>query len=281
MFGIHGSIIGFGIGDDEVELPAKSVTVAVTGNNIEPGAVSVHKIIPVIVAGVGTHNVPGIVKAAANSTPLHVITIMAVVDAVQVGATGAVVSLVYNADEIVALPAASVVVITGFVTKVPGAVSVHTTFAVVSANDGTQVDPGIVSLAPNSTPLQVINTVLVPFPIVGSDVQVGAKGGVVSVTTGTTTGIGIGADAAVLPAISLIVAVAGKTIEPKEVCVHVTIAVSLAGVGIQVVPGIVNVAANSTELHVITIVVVPVAVQIGIAGATVSTVKIQSMAVGD
>jgi hypothetical protein len=244
--------IGLGIGA-VVVFPAGSLTVAVAGNTSDPGVVSVHLTIPVASAGVGTQVVPGIVTVAPGSTTVHVTTFGDVVDEVHVGATGAVLSTTTGVVVVdgVVLPAGSVVEIAAGNTSDPGVVSVQVTFPSVPAGEGIQVVPGIVTVAPGSTPVQLITTVVVPFVGFGTAVHTGAVGAEVSFVNGVVDGV-------VFPAASdVVTGIVGPVRVPGVVSVQVTLPVASAGVGIQVVPGIVTVAPGSTPIHVTTTAVVP------------------------
>ena len=71
-------------------LPLGSVTVTGPGG-VTAGLVGVQITIPVAVAGVGVHVVPGRVTTLPGVTPLHVTVL--VVDVTQVGGVGGVISL--------------------------------------------------------------------------------------------------------------------------------------------------------------------------------------------
>jgi hypothetical protein len=163
-----------------VTLPAGSLVVAVAGSTNDPGVSSVQTTVPVAVAGVGVQVVPGIVTVSLGVTDVHVTVLGVVVEAVHVGAIGGVTSLMYGTDAGVTLPAGSFTVAVGLDGNVPGVVSVHLTIPVASAGVGTQVVPGIVRVAPGSTPVHVITTAVVPLDGLGVAVHVGAVGAVVS-----------------------------------------------------------------------------------------------------
>jgi hypothetical protein len=180
-----------------------------------------------------------------------------------IGAEGAMLSTYGRIGVGVVFPAGSLVVPGPVGAGSVGLISVQVTVPVDVAGVGTQVVPGIVTVSPGVTPVQV--TVLSRLTL-----QVGAVGGVVSFTYGIGTGVE-------LPAGSLIVAIGLLGNVPGVVSVQTTIPVAVAGLGVQVVPGRVIVAPGSTLVQVTITAVVPldglgVAVHVGAVGATLSIV---------
>jgi hypothetical protein len=179
---VHGrqvGVLGFGI-RELVVLPAKSLIVSVAGNTNVPFVVSVHITLASVLTGVGTQVVPGIVTVDDGSAFTQLTTIGDVFDTVQLGALGATVSIATGIDfgtrsETAIFPARSLTV-TNTGNKIElVVVSVHFTIPVESAGDGKQLALGNVTVAPVSTPVQVI----IVFVVLA--VQIGFAGGIISI----------------------------------------------------------------------------------------------------
>ena len=95
----------------------------------------------------------------------------------RVGTVGGVVSRVTVTVPVAVFPDGSAIVRVGLQVRI---LPVHETVPVVFAGVGEHVRPGIVSVAPDSVPVQV--TVVAPLVVDGDAVQVGIAGGVVSTT---------------------------------------------------------------------------------------------------
>ena len=177
----------------------------------------------------------------------------------RVGTVGGVVSRVTVTVPVAVFPDGSAIVRVGLLVRI---LPVHETVPVVFAGVGEHVRPGIVSVAPDSVPVQV--TVVAPLVVDGDAVQVGTVGGVVSRVT-VTVPVAVFPDGSAIVRVGLLV---------RIVPVHRTLPVASAGVGEQVRPGIVRVAPDSVPVQVTVVAPLVVdgdAVQVGIAGGVVST----------
>jgi hypothetical protein len=138
----------------------------------------------------------------------------------------------------------------------------------------------MMSVAPGSTPVQVITTFTVTFEELGTAVQVGAAGGVLSTIKAPVTVCVLGP--LTFPEVSVCVAVITVPTERVEARLHshIPFASTMTGAFVQLVP-VIFIIAPISPFPVIVVEVSVIGLMVGAAGAVVSESETVVVAITD